>query len=165
MQTTSKIFSVPCKKRSLFFFAFPGADECGKRDLCHWSKFAVLSMHGGYLATESSRDTSCCVGSLNNSGSTVKECAGQRGLKSQSTNISWCIRLWTAVGSKRVWTHGRGRSLSRTRQPSERKRKDTSGSTEYIDDITVMAAQGYEFYLRVLKVSRSLVRDTFSTIR
>ena len=42
-------------------------------------------MHGGYLATESSRDTSCCVGSLNNSGITVKECAGQSGFKSQST--------------------------------------------------------------------------------
>ena len=29
METTNKIFSVPCKQRSLFF-AFPGADEYGK---------------------------------------------------------------------------------------------------------------------------------------
>ena len=33
-------------------------------------------MCGSYLATKSSRDTSCCVGSLNNSGITVKECVG-----------------------------------------------------------------------------------------
>ena len=33
-------------------------------------------MCSGYLATESSCDASCCVGSLNNSGITVKECAG-----------------------------------------------------------------------------------------
>ena len=41
----------------------------------------VLGMCGGYLATESSCDTSCCVGSLNKSGTTVKECARHSGLK------------------------------------------------------------------------------------
>ena len=94
--------------RDLFSFVFAGTD------LCHGVKLTVLSMHGSYLATESSRDTSCCVGSLNNSGNTVKECAGHSGLKSQSANI-WgkrfreCHpRLWTAVQSKRVSTHGRG---------------------------------------------------------
>ena len=30
-------------------------------------------MRGGYLATESSHDTSCCMGSVNNSGITVKD--------------------------------------------------------------------------------------------
>ena len=67
----------------------------------------MLSMRGGYLATNSSRDTSCCVGSLNNSEIAVKECAGYSGLKSLSANISWGMRfevchprLWTAVGSK-----------------------------------------------------------------
>ena len=55
----------------------------------------MLSMCGGYLATESgylateslatesSHDTSCCVGSLNKSGITVKECSGHSGLKLQ----------------------------------------------------------------------------------
>ena len=88
-------------------------------------------MYGAYLATESLRHTSCCVGSLNNSGITVKGCAGHSGLKSQSANISWgmrfeeCLpRLWTAVGSERVSIHGRG-IFSRTHQPSERKRKET----------------------------------------
>ena len=50
-------------------------------------------MRGGYLATEYSRDTSCCVGSLNNSGIPVKECAGLSGLKLQSTNMSWGMRF------------------------------------------------------------------------
>ena len=99
----------------------------GEETSAHGLKFTVLS--SGYLATESSRHTSCCVGSL-----TVKECVGHSGLKSQSTIISWGMRfeecrpkLWTAVGSERVSTHGRGLS-SRTRQPSERKRKETSAS-------------------------------------
>ena len=67
----------------------------------------MLSMRGGYLAIESSRDTLRCVGSLNNSGNTVKECAGHSGLKSESANISWSMpfeechpRSWTAFGSK-----------------------------------------------------------------
>ena len=60
--------------RSLFSFWVRWAD--GKRVFCHESKLTVLSMRGGFLATESSRDTSCCVDSLNNSGITVKECAG-----------------------------------------------------------------------------------------
>ena len=54
-------------------------------------------MHGGYLATESLRHTSCCVGSLNNSGITLKECVGHSGLKSQSANISWGCGLKSAV--------------------------------------------------------------------
>ena len=44
-------------------------------------------MRGGYLATESLRDTLCGVGSRNNSGITVKKGAGHSGLKSQSANI------------------------------------------------------------------------------
>ena len=68
-------------------------EEYGKRDLCHGLKLIVLSMRGGYLATESSRDTSRCVGSLNNSGNTVKECTGHRGLKPQSGNISLGMRF------------------------------------------------------------------------
>ena len=87
------------------------ADEYGKRDLPPGSKLTVLSMRGGYLASEPSRDTSFCVGSLNNSGITVKECAEHRGLKSPSANISWGIRfeecrpmLWTAVGSRWIST-------------------------------------------------------------
>ena len=77
-----------------------------------------------------------CGLTLNNSGITVKKCAGHSGLKSQSANMSWGMRfeechprLWTAVGSERVSTHGRG-LFSRTRQPSERKRKETSDSRE-----------------------------------
>ena len=88
--------------RDLFSFCVREVDEYG-------------SMRGGYLETEPSRDTSCCVGPLNNNGITVKECAGLSGLKSQSANISWgmrfeqCrLRLWTAVVSKWVSTHGRG---------------------------------------------------------
>ena len=67
-------------------------------DLCHGSKLAVLSMRGGYLATESSRDNSCFVGSLNNNGITVKECARQSGLKLQSANISWGMQFEVVDG-------------------------------------------------------------------
>ena len=74
---------IPCQRRSLFF-CVRWADEYEKRDLYHWSKLTVLSMRSGYLATEASRDTLCCVGSRNNSGITVKECAGLSWLKSQS---------------------------------------------------------------------------------
>ena len=49
--------------------------------------FAVEHVCGGYLATESSRDASCCVGSLNNNKITVKECVQDRRFKSQSANI------------------------------------------------------------------------------
>ena len=38
--------------RGLFSFAFTMLTS-GKRDLCHGSKFPVLSIPGGYLATES----------------------------------------------------------------------------------------------------------------
>ena len=76
-------------------------------------------MLGGYLGTESSRDTSCCVGSLTISGIAVKECAGHSGLKSQSANTLWGMRfeecrpcLWTAVGSMCVSTNGRGLFVS-----------------------------------------------------
>ena len=68
-------------------FAFALLTSTGK-ETCHGSKLTMLSTHGGCLATESSRDTSCYVGSLNNSGITVKECAGHSGLRSQSANIS-----------------------------------------------------------------------------
>ena len=60
---------------------------------------------GGYLAAESSRDASCCVGSLNNSGITVKECTRDSRFKSQSSEhiVGHAVeesrpRLWTAVG-------------------------------------------------------------------
>ena len=85
-------------------FCVRWVDEYGRTNLCHRSKFTVLSMHGGYLATESLRHNSCRVGSLNNSGITVKECVGPSGLKSHH---AWGMRfeecrprLWTAVGSK-----------------------------------------------------------------
>ena len=114
----------------------------------------MLSTRGGYLATESLGHTSCCVGSLNNSGITVKECAGHIGLKSQSANISWgmrfeecCPRLWMAIGSKRISTHGRG-VFSRTRQPSERKRKETSASTEgTVEEVCTQINPSARFFL------------------
>ena len=53
----------------------------------------MLSVRGDYLATESSCDTSCCVGSLNTSGITLKECVGHSGLKLQSANISLGMRF------------------------------------------------------------------------
>ena len=86
------------------------------RGLCHESKLTVLSMRGGYLATELARDTSCCVGSLNNSGNTVKECKGHSGLKSQSANI-WGMRFEEC--RPRLWTHG----VSLPILPCERKRE------------------------------------------
>ena len=56
-----------------------------------------------------------CAGSLNDSGITVKECAGYSGLKSRSANSTGSTRFgnhrprtWTAVESKGVSTHGRG---------------------------------------------------------
>ena len=123
--------------RGLFSFCILWVDEYRIRELCYESKLTVLSMRGGYLATESSRDTSRCVGSFNNSGITETECAGHSGLKSPSRNISWGMRfeecrprLWTAVGSEWVSTNqGRG-LLSRTRLLSERKRKVTSANRE-----------------------------------
>ena len=50
-----------------------------KKDLCRGSKLTVLSMCSGYLAAESSRDASFYVGSLNNSGINLKECARHSG--------------------------------------------------------------------------------------
>ena len=69
-----------------FLFACAGLTITGKETS------TIGRTRGGYLATESSCDISCCVGSLN-SGTTVKECAGHSGLKSQSANISWTIRF------------------------------------------------------------------------
>ena len=37
-------------RRGLFSFAFAGLTSTKKKDLCHGSKFTVLSMRGGYLA-------------------------------------------------------------------------------------------------------------------
>ena len=96
------------------------AEMYGKRDLCHESKLTVLSMRGGYLATELARDTSCCVGSLNNSGNTVKECTGHRGLKSQSANISWGMRFEEC--RLRLWTNDRG-LFSHTALRTQKKRE------------------------------------------
>ena len=80
-----------------FLFAFVGLTIDGRRHLCRGSKLNMLSTRGGYLATESSRDTSCCVDSLNNSGITVMQCARHSGLKSQSTNMSWSMRFEEVV--------------------------------------------------------------------
>ena len=109
------------------FLCVAWADEYRKRDLNHGSTLAVLSMCGGYVATESSRDASCCVGSVNNSGITVKECARHSGFKSQSANVSWGARfeecrprLCMVVGSKRVSTDGRGlfsHSMQKEKRP------------------------------------------------
>ena len=83
----------------------PFAGLTTRKEIAAMSQFSLC---GGYLETESSRDTytSCCVGSLNNSGITVKECVGHSGLKSHSANISWSMgfeerrpRLWMVVGS------------------------------------------------------------------
>ena len=52
---------------------------------------------GDCLATESLRHTLCCVGSLDNSGITVKECGRHSGLNSLSANISWGCGLKSAV--------------------------------------------------------------------
>ena len=82
--TAIKVFPA---SEGLFFFCVRMADENGKRDFCQGSKLIVLSMRVGYLATESSRHTSCCVGSLKNSRITVKERAGDSGFKSHSANI------------------------------------------------------------------------------
>ena len=84
--------------------------EYGKRDLSHGSKLTVLSMLRGYLATKTSCDTSCCVGSLNNSGITVKEGAGHSRLKSQPATHHGECGLKRAVGDwiKVKLTHGKG---------------------------------------------------------
>ena len=94
----------------------------------------MLSMRGGYLATEYSRDTSSGVALLNNSGITVKECAGHIWRKQQSANISWGMRFegcrqkgcgWRLDQSEfRSMAEELGRALfSRTRQRSEHKKK------------------------------------------
>ena len=99
-------------KRNLFFqtsrgrfsFAIAGADECGKRDLCHWSKFIVLSMRGGYLATESSRILHVVWAHLTKAESLQRNArgAGHSGLKLQSANISWGMRFEECRPSKVV---------------------------------------------------------------
>ena len=73
-------FTFPARG-GLFSFEFAGFDKYRRRDLCHGSTFAVLSMHSAYLVTKSSRHTSCCVGSLNSSRINVKEYEGHSGLK------------------------------------------------------------------------------------
>ena len=66
----------------------------------------------------------------------VNEYAGQGGFKKQTANTFWSMRfeecrprLSTTVGSLRVSTHGRS-FFSRTCQPSELKRKESSASRE-----------------------------------
>ena len=76
--------------------------ENKKRHLCHRSKLTVLSLRIGYLATESSRDTLCCVGSLNNSGITVKEWDTAGSSHSQQTYHGAC-GLKTAVRGCGRW--------------------------------------------------------------
>ena len=88
----------------------------------------MLSMRGGYLATESSRDTSCRVGSLNNSGITVKECVGHRRLKSQSANISWGMRGLKVVDGS--WIKVSFDPWQRSLFPYKAKTKEISASRE-----------------------------------
>ena len=81
----SSLINFPASRGLVSFaFAFAWLTSTGKSVLCHRSKLTVLSIRGGYLAIESSRDASCCVGSLNNSGITVKECAGHTAGSSHS---------------------------------------------------------------------------------
>ena len=91
-------------------------------------------MRGDYLATESTRDTSCCVGSLNNSGITVKGMRKTQRVKSQSASISWDMPFedHSAVQDCGRWldqrefgTHGRGLFF-----PYNAKRKEISASRE-----------------------------------
>ena len=99
--------------------------------LCHGSKLTMLSMRGGYLATESSRDTSCCVGSLNNSGITVKQCARRSGVSSgvtsQSANMSCGLESAVQACGRRLdqseFCTMAEVSFPVLRQPSERKTK------------------------------------------
>ena len=115
--------------RGLFSFCVRWTDEYAKRDPCHGSILIVLSLQGGYLATKSSPDVSCCVDPLNNSGIIVRECAGHsevRHIQQTYHGEMWfeeCLpRLWTAVRwIKLSFTYGRGH-FSRTRQLSERKK-------------------------------------------
>ena len=77
-----------------------------------------------------SRTACYYAGSLNGSGITVKECARYSGLKSRSANNTGSMRFgnrrprpWTAVESKGVSTHGRGRFSSR--QSAQRIQRKT----------------------------------------
>ena len=58
--------------RGLYSFCVRWVDEHGKIKKTSAMGHCVESMRGGYNKTESSRDTLCCVGSINNSGITVK---------------------------------------------------------------------------------------------
>ena len=77
-----------------------------------------------------SRKACYYAGSLNDSRITVKECARYSELKSRSANNTGSMRfgnhrprLWTAVESKGVSTHGRGPFSSRpSAQRIQRKR-------------------------------------------
>lgn len=121
--------------RGPFSFAFTELTSTKKKSLCHGSKLNVLSRRGGFLATESSRDASCCVCSLN-SGITATECAGhtQRAQVTASKHITGhadlksaiqgCGRLLDQVSS----THGRG-LFSRTRQRERKERESWPGIT------------------------------------
>ena len=96
--TAIKVFPA---SEGLFFFCVRRAYENGKRDFCHGSKLIVLSMRVGYLATESSRDTSCCVGSLKNSRITVT-CGRQRFQVTFSKHFGACA-LKSAVQDCGRW--------------------------------------------------------------
>ena len=61
-------------------------------DVCHESKLTVLSMHAGYLATESK-----CDSSLYNSRITVKVCVRHSYPKSHSANISCHVISYHAI--------------------------------------------------------------------
>ena len=82
-------------------------------------------MRGGYLATESWRDASCCVGSLNNSGITVKECAGHTACSShsQQTYRGACGLKSAVQGRGRRFDQSESRPMAEVSFPVQRKKK------------------------------------------
>ena len=85
----------------------------------------MLSIRGGYLAIESSRDASCCVGSLNNSGITVKECAGHTAgsSHSQQTYHGACGLKSAVQGRGRRFDQSESRPMAEVSFPVQRKKK------------------------------------------
>ena len=81
----------------------------------------VSSIFGGYSATESSRDTSCCLGSYKNSG--ITGCVGHSGLKLQSANTLACGLKRTVHGCGRRLGESEFRLFSRTRRKRRKEKK------------------------------------------
>ena len=124
--------------RGLFSVVFAELTGARKRDLCPGSKWTVLSMRHGYIATKPSRDVFSYTGSLNESGVTVNECARDSGLESQSrsANNTGSMRFVSVVhdyGRRVNQRSCRSRtevSFPRARQFSEYYRKEASASRE-----------------------------------